>query len=425
MIEILTGIALPLALLFTGGAFFITLGGYPLRSPKKLLFALFQKNENSPISPRQALLTALAGTLGVGNISGVALAITLGGAGALFWMWFFALVAMVVKYAEIVLALCTRKNTDGGAMFYIRNPVIRTLFSLFLISCGFAMGNMTQVRAATEAVKQLYPQFGILTPLLFTALLPPILLKGKKGVFRFAEKAIPPLTLLYCALCMVTLFVFRRRLGSAFCQIFSLAFSAKPLGGALAGSGLSLGLRFGAVRGMISNEAGCGTAPIAHAAAENHPAAQGCLGVAEVFIDTILLCTLTGLCVLVCPHNGTQGTVIVFSAFSSVFGRYADYLLCPAMVLFAFATTVCWFYYTRTSLRFLVGSDRFDKALAILFSLAPLGALFVEEAKLFAASDLLICLMAFCNLQALIQNRKAIKDSTLRYFTKEKRITRR
>ena len=420
MTEILLGGILPLFLLSVGIYFLIYLKAYPLRSPQKFCKALFSKGDDGDVSPMQALLTALAGTLGVGNISGVAAAIALGGAGALFWMWICALFAMIIKYAEIVLALSGKKGSRGGAMYYIKNKFPAMLFALFCLSCGFAMGNMTQVKAAADAMETGFGGSGSIVALLFALLLPPILWKGKSGVFRFAQKAVPFMTVLYCSMAILHLFLCRHALPNAFLSIFRSAFSFRSVSGGFFGSALFLGMRYGACRGMISNEAGCGTAPIAHAASRNHPAAQGCMGVAEVFIDTILLCTLTGLCVLVSPTETVQsGTALVVSAFASQFGNMAGYLLAPAMTIFAFATTVCWFYYSAECLYFITGKSNFEKPLAILFSvLCPIALLFSERSLLFTA-DLLICFMALINLPTLCKHRRRILQETLAYFAKK------
>ena len=422
MNEFLLGILLPLLLIGTGMFFFIYLKGYPLRTPRKLLRSLFNKKEAEEISGRKALLTALAGTLGVGNITGVAAAVTVGGAGALFWMWVCALFSMIVKYAEIIPAMQQNKNGYAGAMYYIDNKFLAHLFAVICLSLGFSMGNLIQVRAAEDAVSEISAHLGKYVPLGFTIALLWVLRNGKKGVFDFANRIVPLMTLFYCILCTLFLIFYRHEIPNALCQIFRSAFDTRSFGGGLLGSGMIKALRYGAARGLISNEAGCGTAPIAHAASNNDPAEQGCLGIAEVFIDTLLLCTLTGLCVLVAPiTQNTSGTEMVLSLFSTQFGSFSKILLALCLVLFAFATTVCWFYYCRQCLCFLVGSDRFEKTLSLLFSLLCLVTPFMREAKLFAASDLLVCLLVLINLPALWKKRKTIRKETLTQFQNTKK----
>lgn len=418
MVEILLGILLPAMLLSCGIFFIIYLRGYPLRCPKRFFKAIFRKSSGG----MGALMTALAGTLGVGNISGVAAAVTLGGAGALFWMWVCAVFAMVVKYAEIVLALQGRRDGGGGAMYYINKRPLAVLFSVLCLACGFSMGNLTQVRAAGGAIAHLLPNGTLTVSLSFALILPFVLLKGKRGVFRFAEKAVPLMTAFYCILSLVFLLRNRSALPMAMKSVFKDAFSTRAVGWGSAGSAWILGLRYGASRGMISNEAGCGTAPIAHAASANAPAVQGCFGVVEVFVDTILLCTLTGLCVLISPAalKAGDGTALVMDTFASCFGRAAEFLLAPAMVLFAFATVVCWFYYCCECLYFLINSRRYNKILAVFFSLLCLTAPLFTEERLFLVCDLLIFSLATLNIPALFWHRKQIRRETHRYFIKTK-----
>ncbi len=413
----LLGTLLPLLLVGTGVFFLFYLGFFPLRHPKKLWQALFSHKSENGVSPHQALVTALAGTLGVGNISGVALGIALGGAGALFWMWVCALFAMILKYAEIVLALSQKKKGHGGAMYYISSRPLAILFAVLCLACGFAMGNMTQVQAARLAAEHCFGA-GWTVPILFVALLPTVLLRGKQGVFVFAERAIPLLCAGYCFVSLAVIVFCRNALPSALFRIFREAFSLRAAAGGALGCGMITALRYGAVRGLISNEAGCGTAPIAHAACDNRPAAQGCLGIAEVFIDTLLLCTLTGLAVLCAPVSQIGGTAAVIEMSSLVLGKWAGWFLTCSIVIFAFATVVCWYYYCTECLHFLVG-DGYEKYFAILFSLACLGVIFVEEGVLFAVSDLLIAAMTTLNLPALWRNRKVIQKETRSYFEKK------
>ncbi|MBE6672580.1 MAG: sodium:alanine symporter family protein [Ruminococcaceae bacterium] len=419
MTEIMLGILMPLMLLGTGLFFLIYLRGYPFRRPKLLCKQLFATDARQ----RAALLTALAGTLGVGNISGVAAALTLGGAGALFWMWVCALFSMILKYAEIIPAMREKKNGHGGAMYYLPGKAAPVLFALICLACGFSMGNMTQVCAATDAVGIAVPRLSFLVAPAFAILLYAVLRGGKKGIFAFAQRAVPLMTLLYCLLCISLLFRYRAQIPHALHRIWEMAWSVRSVGGGLLGSSLVQGLRYGAARGMISNEAGCGTAPIAHAAADSPPARQGCLGIVEVFVDTILLCTLTGLSVLVSPVTTTDsGTKLVITVFAGCFGGIASIVLALCLLFFAFATAVCWFYYCAECTYFLTGSDRFEGWLSTLFCLLSLFAPLIGETGLFAISDLLVCLMAFLNLPALWRKRRLIRAETLHQFSTAEQI---
>lgn len=417
MIDFLLGVLLPILLVSTGAFFFIYLKGYPFRTARKLIGAMLGQNTPNGTSSRKALLTALAGTLGVGNITGVAAAVAAGGAGALFWMWVCALFSMIIKYAETVLAMQKKKNGHGGAMYYLKSKWTAVLFALFCLACGFSMGNMVQVCAATDAVKTVLPRLGTAVPVLFSIFLFLVLQKGKKGVFSFACAAVPCMTLFYCLLCTAFLIRYRGHIPSALHSILQSAWSLRCIGGGLLGSSLILGLRYGAARGLISNEAGCGTAPIVHATSKSVPAHQGCLGIAEVFIDTLLICTLTGLCVLVAPvQPQLQGTQLIISIFSRAFGSAIGVLLAFCLFLFAFATAVCWFYYCTESMFFLAKDTRFDRVLSIFFSLLPFFACAIGEKRLFVASDLLVCLLAFLNLPALWKNRNTIREETVKHF---------
>jgi AGCS family alanine or glycine:cation symporter len=350
---------------------------------------------------------------------GVAAAIKEGGAGVLFWMWVSSFLAMVVKFTEIKLSMRYRRVNGkgaflGGAMYYMPGAAGK-LFSLLCILCAFTVGGAMQVRAFTDACSSLFPFPPLLMGLLLCLPLLLVLFKGGHRFFDLSAALVPLMSLLYVVLCLGVILRFRQALPAVLAEIFLDALDLKSvtLGG---GVGLLTALRLGVVRGILSNEAGCGTAPMAHTASSAASAdAQGTLGMVEVAFDTLLLCTLSGLALLLCPGalSEQEGVSMLLFAFSTVFGRISSLLLPLAIFLFAFATILCWCYYGRTCTAFLLGQSSspllFDLPFLAVLLLSPL----LSEGRILSLCDPVITCMTLLNLSALFLHRKELRQGKI------------
>ncbi len=418
---LLSGRILPIFLCILSVFLLIYMRGKPFVKLSSLLAGL-SGHQDGGTSPKKAVMMALAGTLGVGNIVGVADALQKGGAGVLFWMWISCIAAMTLKYAEIVLAMmhryCDRNSIRGGPMFYLPKH-LSILFCLLCLLCAFSMGSAMQTSACCQTAAACCGIPPLPVALILAACLAFTIFTAGKGLFDLSVKLVPAMTLLYTILCLGVILTNLKGLPSVFIQIFKEAFG---LENAVRGSftGLLVALRFGVIRGLLSNEAGCGTAPIAHASSNlTSGAPQGALGVIEVGVDTLLLCSLTGLSLLCTPDALLQSSPInaVLFCFSKIFGRFAGWLLLIALLCFAFATLVCWSFYTESCLHALSPRKGFVFAGKLLFCLlAAIGPLLPQE-LLFQASDLSIALMTLLNGSALFRYRKEIRKETEAYLS--------
>ncbi len=439
--------AIPVFLLGTGFFYLFKLKGFYLLHPIRTLRPVFKRNETTGISPLKALTMALAGTLGVGNIVGVATALYLGGAGAVFWMVFSALVAMVLKYAEICLAVKHRRfdekgRPEGGAPYYIRDglagiglprfgKLVAAVFGILCLVNTFTMGSMLQANAVAGAMNE-----GFRIPLWLTGtavgIFCIVVLKG--GAVRIAsltEKIVPLMTLGFLMLCAGVLILRYDRIGSAVCQIFQNAFDFSSMGSGFLGFLTSQGVRYGIMRGLVSNEAGCGTAPMAHAAAEtDSPAEQGVLGLVEVFVDTVLLCTVTALAILVSDSGpnafGDDGVRTAQAAFSSVLGDWAGLVFAVSVFFFGVATILCWSHYGMTSLRAVLGSREklcraTEKLFPIAFAVSVLAGALASPAGVWTLADGALGIMTIINLLILIMMNKEVKTETALFMDKQPR----
>ncbi len=430
--RLLLGVLLPLSLLCTGAYFTLRLSGWFLRYPKKMCKGMLQAGGEQGTSPIRALAVALAGTLGVGNIAGVATAMALGGAGAVFWMWVAAFLAMPLKYAEIVLAQKTRRydaafRPHGGAMYYIKEVLggrwgraLAALFAALCVLLSLTLGTMLQANAAAEALVGVFRLSPLVTGAVMAFLAVFILSRGAKRVEDACGALVPLVCLLFCVLALAVLWQRRLMLPQAFAAIFRGAFgkgSGRGIVGALTGGAV----RYGVSRGLVSNEAGCGTAPIAHAAANaKSPAQQGFWGIFEVFVDTVLLCTLTALVILVSGVPLTGGGVFsAISAFDTVLGGVASPLVAIAVVFFAFATVLCWSHYGTEALRYF-GESRHARG---LFFCAVAAAIVVgaiaAPAFVWKLTDLILAAITLLNLAALLFSSRTVVAETRAFFEKE------
>ncbi len=409
--RILSGIFLPVLLFLLAGFFLFYLKGIPFRHLPKMLKGLSVGSNG--VSPTRSVLMALAGTLGLGNIIGVADAVAKGGAGVLFWMWLSGLAAAVIKFAEIVLAISKRKNDQnghfGGAMYYIFPKCAAVLFCFFCILCGFSVGNILQSAATAEVTEDLLslPKFSV-SFALFLLLLFTLFSKNKR-LFSVASAAVPFATALYSILCLTVIVRNASALPTVFQRIFKEAFQINAVGWGAFFSG-STALRYGIIRGLLSNEAGCGTAPMAHAASSvRYSACQGALGVVEVGVDTHLLCTLTGVTLLLGEKPLDNPTAALLSVLKNGFGKITAPLLCISLFLFAFATMVCWSFYLDRCADFLSFKKCSSRVLRVLFLFSCLFAPFFPKDLLWKTADLSVAVMTMLNLCYLYIYRKDIK----------------
>ena len=364
----------------SGGYFAALLRLYPFRRPCRLARVFFPAGRGlrDNLSSLKAMTLALAGTLGVGNIVGVASALVEGGRGALFWMWVSALFAAVVKYAEIVAAVRTRRCETipgegrvyhGGAMYYIKNRHAASLFAVLIIFGSFFIGNILQVKAAGEAVGTVFGVPEIYTSSLIAFVCCIILVGGGKRISGFTAVLIPLLALCYIGASLYIICREASALPSALASVLRDAVSPASVGIGGAGCTMWSAMRYGITRGLFSSEAGCGSAPIAHAEAHCHsPAEQGCYGIFEVFADTSLLCTLSALVIILTPDTalsagGDYGTGIdlVIAAFSARLGSTAGLFISVSVALFALAALVCWAHYATEAIGYLRRCIRHEK----------------------------------------------------------------
>ncbi len=429
----LFGPGLCIAVFFCGVYFLFRLGPFFITNPHKTAAALHAGSCDG-ISPIRAMIVALAGTLGVGNIAGVASAIAIGGAGAVFWMLVSALAALPIKYAEIVLAVRHRTRDTcgkphGGACFYIAARSTRTakffaaFFAVLCLFTSLAMGCAVQSNAISSSM---YDTLGIPPVICAVAVSVLTLTVVSGGLSRIAlltEKLIPLMSGVYIIMSLYVIFSNASLLGEILADIISGAFASDAISGGVLGFLTSRALRIGVTRGIVSNEAGCGTAPIAHASAEvKSPAAQGIWGMCEVAIDTLIICTLTALVVLIGEKRGVAITSDGMLAASSAFGRFipfSELILCASVAVFAFCTVVCWFYYGTESLAYLTKTKYAKNIYLIVYSLcAAIGATASNEA-VWSLSDLAISLMCCINLVAVMLASSEIKHETDKFFGKK------
>jgi len=403
--------------------------------------------DKGSISPFQAVTTALAGTVGTGNIAGVAGAITLGGPGAIFWMWISAVFGMVTKYSEVLLAVKFRERNRqgdwvGGPMYYIRNGLgkwwkwLAILFSLFGMLSAFGIGNMTQANTIAESAVALTNEFAgnsiisgsksdILIRLsvgfiisLSAAL---VLLGGLKRIGSVTEKLVPAMSIIYIIGTLTVIFANIDQIGYVLKSIVIGAFNPKAVFGGAIGIGVMRAIKLGMGRGIFSNEAGLGSAPIAHAStSETNPVKQGFFGVFEVFADTIVICTLTALAILVSgakiPYGQAAGAELTISAFSCAFGgKAAGIILTACITLFALASILSWALYGSRCAEFIFGTKVLTLYKSIFVVFIIIGSA-IDMGIAWSVADTLNGLMAVPNLVAILLLSPIVIKATKEFF---------
>ena len=425
MIILLVGTGLLLTII-TGGAQFRYLG-FALR---EVLGKITQKSAGpGEVSPFQAVATALASTVGVGNIAGVATAISIGGPGALFWLWVSGVLGMCTKFAEIVIALHYRETDAagqmrGGAMYVLRNglgmPWLGAVFAGLVALAAFGIGNMVQ---SNSVAASLQASFGVnpgITGVVLAILTAAVILGGIKRIGQFTEYLVPFMALFYLGGGLLILVRFAGEIPAALSLVFSSAFSGAAATGGFAGSTIMLAMRYGIARGLFSNEAGLGSAPLVHAAARtDHPVRQGLYGIFEVFVDTILICTTSGLVLLVTGvwSGGATGAALAGEAFSvGLPGTWGNIVVTTSLVLFAFSTVIGWSYYGETSIVYLFGPKAampYKVAWLVFIYLGAVGSLHL----VWDVADTLNGLMAIPNLIAVLASIGLLRRLMREFFS--------
>lgn len=410
--------------------------GYVMKNTIGSLFNSKQhKKDDSGVSPFQAVATAMAGTIGTGSITGIATALVSGGPGAIFWMWISALLGMVTKYSEIILSLHFREKNDeglwvGGPMYYIQNGLglkwLAVLFAVFAALTCFGTGNATQANSISVALDATLGINPVITAIVLTLIVGAVILGGIRRIASVNEKLVPFMAVFYVIVAFVALFLNIDKVPGAFAQIFEEAFNFRAAAGGAAGYGIMVAMRFGFARGVFSNEAGLGSAPIAHAASSNkNPVDQGIWGMFEVFFTTIIICTLTALVILTTGVMDTTdyiGSALSIAAYNTVIPGIGGVGVTLATVLFATSTTLGWAYYGEKAVEYLFHKNR---TAVTIYRIVYVAFVFVGAAGgsgsldlIWGISDTMNGLMAIPNLIGVIGLSGIVVKLTKDYFAK-------
>ena len=409
---------------------------------KNTIGKIFEKKEagEGAVTPFQAVCTALAATVGTGNIAGVTGAIALGGPGAVFWMWISALFGMCTKFAEVTLAIHFRERNDkgdwvGGPMYYISKGLgknwkwLGSLFALFGMLAAFGIGNMTQINSIVTSISGTINSFtpinvntaNLIIGIIVAIFCGIVLIGGLKRIGQVTEKLVPFMAVIYILSALIIFFAHIGNIGNVLRSIFVGAFTPSAVVGGAAGITISAAVKRGVGRGVFSNEAGLGSAPIAHAAADTDSAVrQGCFGVFEVFADTIVICTLTAFAVLMSgtPINFGQaaGADLTIAAFGTTFGRVGGIIISVGLTLFATSTILSWCLYGTRCAEFLFKTTKIIKPYQVIFCLVIILGAVTELSLVWDIADTLNGLMAIPNLVGLLGLSPIVIKLTREYF---------
>ena len=427
----------PLMLILILGTGFVLMIGLRLMPILKLGYG-FQmlwrgreqgQKEQGDISSFNALMTSLSATIGTGNIAGVATAIFLGGPGALFWMWMTALVGMATKYAEAVLAVHFREtdangNKVGGPMYYIKNGLssrfawLGTAFAIFGALAGFGIGNTIQANSVADVLFSKLEVPHAVTGIVIAILVALVLIGGIKRIAEVAGKLVPLMAVSYVFAGLAVLGMHADKIPAAFDLIFTYAFTPIAATGGFAGAAVWAAIRFGVARGVFSNEAGLGSAPIAHAAAmTDNPVRQGTVAMIGTFIDTIIICSITGLVIIVSGAwtSGETGATLSSMAFESALPGIGGYVVTIGLSVFAFTTILGWSVYGEKCVEYLFGVKSIVPFRVLWITAIPLGAM-ANLSFIWLVADTLNALMAIPNLIALLLLSPVVFKLTKDYF---------
>ncbi len=425
------GLPLIILLLGTGIYYTFLLRGLQFRKLGHSLYLAFIKRKEDgnsgegDISHFQALMTALAGTVGTGNIAGVAGAISVGGPGALFWMWMTGFFGMATKYSEAVLAVKYRKvdeygNMIGGPMYYLQEGLnskfLGVLFAIFAVIASFGIGNTVQVSEVASAMKTSFNVDQRITGIILLILTGSVILGGIQRIGRFTSAIVPTMIIFYVISSLVIIFMHYDKIIPAFALIFKSAFVPQAAIGGTFGALLSKTVQKGVSRGIFSNESGLGSSPIAAAAAKtNDPVSQALVSMTQTFIDTIVVCTMTGLIIVMSGATEGTGAVLTEKAFSILLpGDIGGIIVTISLIFFAYSTILGWAYYGEKALEYLAG-EKSIMVYRVIFTLAIyMGIVFSKGAWVF--SDIANGLMALPNLIGLLFLAKVVKSETNRFL---------
>lgn len=414
---------------------------------KRTIGSLFDKSQHEKgkgsVSPFQAVTTALAGTIGTGSIAGLATALVAGGPGAVFWMWVSALLGMVTKYAEITLSLKFReKNEDGawvgGPMYYIQKGLkckwLAIVFAVFAMIACIGTGNATQSNAIAGVVNSTLSVQTWITGLVLTIIVALVILGGVKRIASVNEKIVPAMAIFFVVTALIALIINVQKIPSAFALIFSEAFNFKAAFGGVAGYGILSAMRYGVGRGVFTNEAGLGSAPIAHSASsETDPAKQGFWGMFEVFVTTIIICTISALVVLTSDVYGAiyvakdlsptlNGASLSSAAFNEALPNVGQYGVAIATIFFSLSTILGWAYYGEVCAGYIF--KKYRKTAIFIYRIVYVAFVFVGAIAniglVWTLADCFNVLMALPNLIALIVLSKLVLKLTKEHFEKKR-----
>ncbi|MCD6527915.1 MAG: sodium:alanine symporter family protein [Desulfuromonas sp.] len=419
----------------TGVLLTVRLGGLPLRQLPHALKLVFSGTDDESaegdISPFQALTTALAATIGTGNIAGVATAIYLGGPGAVFWMWVCALFGMATKYAEAVLAVHFRQHLpdgtmQGGPMRYLSEGLgqkwLGVLFAVMGSIAAFGIGSMVQSNSVAAALQSTFGVEPMMTGIVLAVLAAVVVIGGIQRIGRVTAKLVPVMAVLYVGAAAMILVINADRIPQAFSLIFSHAFTPAAGSGGFAGASVAMAVRFGVARGVFSNEAGLGSAPIAHAAAKTSSAVrQGLVAMTGVFFDTIIVCTMTALVILTSGiwDSGQSTSALTALAFQSALPQAGGVIVTVALAVFAYSTMIGWAYYGEQCIEYVFGLPA-RTPYRYLFCLVIAWGAVQKIAFVWDFSDAMNGAMAIPNLIGLIGLSGLVVQLTRQHFSSSK-----
>ena len=398
------------------------------------------KKDEASISPYQAVATALPSTVGTGNITGVATAIVAGGPGAVFWMWVSALFGTMTKFAEVTLAVKFRQKNEkgewvGGPMYYMENGLnmkwLGVIFACFATLASFGIGNMTQANSIAAALQQTLNIDPKVTGVVVMVIVAVVILGGIKRIAQVTEKLVPVMGVIYVALGIITIVMNAGKLPAAFAVIFQGAFNPSAVAGGVLGYTIMNAIRFGFARGVFSNEAGLGSAPIAHAASStDNPVKQGMWGAFEVIFDTFIICTITALVVVMSglwgPEGaGLDGAALSIAAFQNSVGIFGAAGVTIGTVLFALSTLLGWSYYGEKSIEYLFKGSSIVGGVKLGYKIVFILLTFVGSIGglklIWDIADTLNGLMAIPNLIALVLLSGTVTKLVKEYFREQKK----
>ncbi|HHU93611.1 MAG TPA: sodium:alanine symporter family protein [Alcaligenaceae bacterium] len=428
-------------LLLAGTGLFLTIGlrflpQRKLRYGFQMLWQGRSSKESGDISPFNALMTALSATIGTGNIAGVATAIFYGGPGAIFWMWLIAFIGMATKFSEATLAVHFREvdakgHYVGGPMYYIRNGLgknwkwLGVVFAVFGMLAGFGIGNSIQANSVADVMQSTFSIPPLVSGFTIAVLVGLVLLGGIKRIGEVAGKLVPTMAVLYVVGGLSILILNIGRIPEAFALILYHAFNPTAAAGGFLGATVWAAIQFGVARGIFSNEAGLGSAPIAHATAQtNSPIRQGTVAMLGTFLDTIVVCTITALVIVITGawQSGENGASLSAYAFSQGLGTAGQYIVSLGVALFAFTTIIGWSFYSEKCAQFLFGAKSNLPFRFVWVLVIPLGTWpGLDLGSLWLVADTLNALMAIPNLIALLLLSPVVFKLAKKHFEERER----